>query len=86
MQTNAPSAIFFSYAMNNYWHTNYRADQSGPIEFRYSLFPHAAYDAVRATRLGREERQPLIVASAKRKLPTLPSLFTLRPTILSWNR
>jgi len=36
--TFAPkSGTIFSYAMNNYWHTNYRAGQGGDFRFRYTL-------------------------------------------------
>lgn len=31
------SAALFSYAFNNYWHTNYRASQQGELTFRYSI-------------------------------------------------
>ncbi|MCR4395563.1 MAG: hypothetical protein NUW07_02370 [Candidatus Saccharicenans sp.] len=33
-----PSTTLISYALNNYWHTNYKADQEGEIELRYTLF------------------------------------------------
>ena len=36
-----PSQTFYSYVMNNYWETNYKADQEGPTPFRYALLPHA---------------------------------------------
>ena len=47
-----------SYAMNNYWHTNFKAEQGGPVEFRFALRPHvgewSASDATRAAdRTGR---------------------------------
>ncbi len=32
------SPRILSYVMNNYWETNYKADQEGPITIRYSLF------------------------------------------------
>lgn len=32
-----PSQTVYSYVMNNYWHTNYKASQEGPVVFRYSL-------------------------------------------------
>ena len=31
------NAWVFSYAMNNYWMTNFKASQEGRVEFRYSL-------------------------------------------------
>jgi alpha-mannosidase len=59
-----PTQLLFSYAMNNYWHTNFKADQSGPITFRYAVRPHGAWDAAAAERFGIGESQPLIVAPA----------------------
>ena len=56
-----PSSLIYSYAMNNYWHTNYKADQEGPVTFAYSIRPHAAFDATDAVQFGTERRQPLIV-------------------------
>jgi hypothetical protein len=32
-----PSGTIWSYVMNNYWETNYRAGQEGPFEARYVL-------------------------------------------------
>ncbi len=51
----------FSYILNNYWHTNYRSDQEGPLTFRYALAPHGLFDAAQAKRFGTEVGQPLIV-------------------------
>src|SRR6185437_15459432 len=56
--------LLFSYVMNNYWHTNFKADQSGPATFRYAVRPHSAWDAGAAERFGIGESQPLIVAPA----------------------
>jgi hypothetical protein len=56
---------FFSYVMNNYWHTNYRADQEGPVAFRYALRPHAGFDAREADRFGMGVRRPLLVTEAR---------------------
>ena len=35
-----PSQTIYSWAMNNHWHTNYRAEQDGPTVFRYYIFPY----------------------------------------------
>ncbi|HSA94844.1 MAG TPA: glycoside hydrolase family 38 C-terminal domain-containing protein [Acidobacteriota bacterium] len=72
-KTFAPSnAWIFSYAMNNYWMTNFKASQEGRIEFRYSLtsgpaVPTAAGappapDRVASTRFGWEVHTPLVAA------------------------
>lgn len=34
----------FSYVMNNYWETNYKASQSGVHEFRYIIYPYSKFD------------------------------------------
>jgi len=62
----APSPMVFSWAMNNHWHTNYKADQDGVTVFRYAIRPHAAYDPVAAARFGVESSEPLVVAPAHR--------------------
>jgi hypothetical protein len=56
--------LLFSYVMNKYWHTNFKADQSGPVTFRYAVRPHGVWDAAAAERFGIGESQPLIVAPA----------------------
>lgn len=50
----------YSYVMNNYWETNYKASQEGEVNFRYSLFPHLSPDPVIAEKKGIEICQPLI--------------------------
>ncbi len=52
------SATIFSYAMNNYWHTNYRAGQSGEFDFRYAITSGPQLDGQRLTHLGFEEMRP----------------------------
>jgi hypothetical protein len=49
----------FSYVMNNYWHTNYRAEQGGTFRFRYVITSAAATDGPALSRLGWEEMTPL---------------------------
>jgi hypothetical protein len=49
----------FSYVLNNYWHTNYKASQGGPITFSYQLTSDAAIAKDRAFRLGWQARRPL---------------------------
>jgi len=57
-----PSTTLYSYVMNNYWETNYKADQEGPTTFRYAILPHAQYAPAAAQRFGIERSQPLIAA------------------------
>ena len=49
----------FSYAMNNYWHTNYRAAQGGHFRFRYVITSAMRTDAAALSRMGWEESTPL---------------------------
>ncbi|MBK8922686.1 MAG: glycoside hydrolase [Saprospirales bacterium] len=50
----------FLYAMNNYWHTNYKADQGGRVRFDVYLHLHDAFDAGQAARWGAEAVEPLV--------------------------
>jgi alpha-mannosidase len=65
----------YSWAMNNHWHTNYRAEQEGPTTFRYSIQPHATFRSDEATRFGASLTQPLIAIPAQGVEPyTTPRL------------
>jgi hypothetical protein len=64
MEDIKPARNFYSYVMNNYWHTNYKADQEGEVLFRYALRPHGAYSQLDAARFGIERRQPFVVLPA----------------------
>ncbi len=59
------SATLFSYAMNNYWHTNYRAGQGGDFTFRYVLTSAGKFEPAALSRLGWESMEaPLVDAVA----------------------
>ncbi len=49
----------FSYVMNNYWFTNYRAGQGGHFRFRYVITSAPATDAAQLSQMGWEEMTPL---------------------------
>ncbi len=68
------NGAIYSYVMNNYWETNYKADQPGVTTFRYSLFPHGKYDVSANNKKGMEVMQPLIAVptSANFKMPSPP--------------
>lgn len=70
----APSQSFYSWVMNNHWHTNYRAEQEGLAVFRYYLRPHRGYSAVDAARFGIASSQPLLAAPAAGKTLRKPRL------------
>jgi len=73
-----PASKIYSWVMNNHWHTNYRADQEGPVWFHYAIQPHAAYDPLAATRFGIESTESLIVAPASGAAP-LASRLSIEP-------
>jgi alpha-mannosidase len=79
MKTIQPSSTLYSYVMNNYWHTNYKADQEGPVTFSYSIQPHGAFSPAAAAKFGRERREPLVVTQANELHPPAKSLFRLSP-------
>jgi hypothetical protein len=52
------SSTLFSYVMNNYWDTNYRAAQGGDFTFRYVVTSSASFDPSALTRLSLEHMRP----------------------------
>ena len=78
-----PSQTFYSWVMNNYWELCFKADQSGPTTFRYSLSPHSQYDPVAAQRFGIERSQPLVATPARGAMPDArPFLELDRPEVI----
>jgi alpha-mannosidase len=75
-----PSARFYSYVMNNYWETNYKAEQEGVTRFRYSIRPHASFDSAAATRFGIERSQPLFVVPANSFAAQLLPSVSIEPS------
>jgi alpha-mannosidase len=70
-----PSTAIYSWAMNNHWHTNYRAEQEGPTVFRYVLWPHGREaDTSKAAWRALEYSQPLVVLPARGQPPTTSPL------------
>ena len=51
------TSTIFSYAMNNYWHTNYRAGQGGTFTFRYVMTSAERLDPAALTRMGWESME-----------------------------
>src|SRR5260370_40613799 len=52
------SSTIFSYVMNNYWDTNYRAAQGGEFTFRYTMTSATNLDPAALTRLGWDSMRP----------------------------
>jgi hypothetical protein len=67
-----PAPVLYSYLMNNYWETNYRAEQEGPHAIRYVLRPHLGFDVTSAERLGLESAHPLLAYRVRSDVPPLP--------------
>jgi alpha-mannosidase len=65
----------YSYVMNNYWHTNYKADQEGMATFRYSLQPHGELLMEDVVRFGMGQREPLVAVAASGPARADNSLF-----------
>jgi alpha-mannosidase len=74
-----PSQTIYSYVMNNYWETNYKADQPGVTHFQYSIFLHKKYDQIKAEQFGIEQSQPLIPMVVSKDKPLINSLFSIEP-------
>lgn len=55
------TSTIFSYAMNNYWHTNYRAGQGGNFTFRYVLTSADHLDGAKLERLSAESMEAPLV-------------------------
>jgi alpha-mannosidase len=80
------SGVVLSYAMNNYWHTNYRAEQGGDYRFRYIITSAAHTDAPALSRMGWEEATPFEedeIRSQDKALDIPRSLDGLRGSFLS---
>jgi hypothetical protein len=76
----------YSYALNNYWFTNYRAEQGGTFKFRYSITSGDALDRVALARFDADTRAPVLaypfvssfsagVAKAGRPMPAASGSF-----------
>jgi len=74
-----PSTTLYSYVMNNYWETNYKAGQEGPTTFRYSIKPHRRFDSGRAARFGIECSQPLIAVPVDSTAPLQRTILSVKP-------
>lgn len=70
LERTPESTTVYSWAQNNHWFTNYKADQPGVTTFRYRLRPHAGgYEAGVAARAGVESTRPLLVCAGRGEVP-----------------
>ena len=77
ISTLNPSGTIYSYVMNNYWETNYKASQNGKVKFRYSLIPHGIFVPSAAEKAAIQESEPLIVLPSEEGKGAMESLFRL---------
>jgi len=76
----APGSALFAYLLNNYWHTNYRADQEGELRFRFVLQPHGPFDPAALRRLSASVDQPLVLSRVAATGALTPAPFRLEET------
>lgn len=76
-ESEQPASTWFSYAMNNYWHTNYKADQQGVVHFRYALRPHGLVNEVDMEKEATAFTQGLIGMTINPKIELPFNLFEL---------
>jgi hypothetical protein len=70
-----------AYLLNNYWHTNYKADQQGLLRFRFVLRPHGVEPSGEVTALSRDLEQPLVVLPHGRVSPRIPLKLVADPAV-----
>jgi len=75
-----PSTTLYSYVMNNYWETNYKAGQEGPTTFRYSVMPHRRFDSGNASKFAVEQSQSLIAVPVDKNTSVRSSVLRLEPS------
>lgn len=76
-ETVAGPAVY-AYLLNNYWHTNYKADQEGLITFRFALRPHVmSFDTAALRRFSAEREQPLLARPVTAQSPVMAAPFRL---------
>lgn len=75
-----PASLLYSYAMNNYWETNYKASQEGVTTLRYAILPHEGpYQEDAAMRFGMEASQPLLAVPVTEDRPAPRSFLRIQP-------
>jgi hypothetical protein len=73
----AAGTTVYAYLFNNYWHTNYKAYQQGPLKYRFVLRAHAGHDALALRRFSDEQDHPLLVFAADPAAPQTQAPFSL---------
>jgi hypothetical protein len=78
--TFGPTQTLFSYAMNNYWRTNYKIDQEGWARFTYTLVPHGPRNLTASYQAGAEVLAPPVVMKGSHDVKTTPFLRLGNPS------
>ena len=81
--TGAITSSWFSYIMNNYWHTNYKADQQGLSKYSYLLRPYSTCKNSDLEHAAEDFAQPLIAVPIKDKSMHAGSLFEISNNVIS---
>lgn len=83
-KTGAPTTTWFAYVMNNYWHTNYKADQPGKSSYRYGLRPHQVVTGADMEKAAAMFTQPFLSFPLKAGVVLPESLFSMsNPAIIA---
>ncbi len=72
-----PSSKFFSYVLNNYWETNYKASQEGKITFRYYLVVGNQDITNKQNKYSNKITNPLLVKTYNSTISERKSLFSI---------
>jgi hypothetical protein len=76
-ERTAPGTTVYAYLFNNYWHTNYKAYQQGPLTYRFVLRAHGGFDALALRRFSDEQDNPLLVLPVDPAAPETQAPFML---------
>lgn len=71
-QSNSPlwikespaTSTVLSWALNNHWFTNFKADQEGEVKFQYDFTAHKGENIAQVNQFGVTNSQPLIISSS----------------------
>lgn len=91
-QPLADPALAFSWLYNNYWETNFKADEQGVLRFEFRFrFTDAPVDLAEADALVARATHPVAfhplpyaTPEAPAKLPPSGALFAVEPSALTW--
>ena len=75
-----PTQKLYAWVMNNHWHTNYRAYQEGPVQFRFVVRPHRGpCGDAEASRFAIGFSQPLVAVPGRGKAPIGTARLRIEP-------